>query len=324
MTFYKRAMLILGVVMMACLPVRAEIVDRIIAVVNDDVITLNEFKTLFEPYRRGIESNYQGRDKEIVIRHTEESFFHRLIDNILIEQEAKRIGISTTVREEDVMGVLQDMLIKQNITMQDFLQNIEKEGSSIETVKRDIRSQMIRMRILKREVKDKIIVTNEEIGEYYNKHRDDYEGKARVRIKQLLLPLPAGADKNAKMKIKKEAERLRDLIMQGESFDLLVAKYAQSPAAVQGGDLGFVEKGTIIPEVEAVAFSLPLGQVSEIIESRVGLHIIRVVDKRGAGVKPIAVVREEIKEILEEEKLEKKFDEWISSLRTRSHIDIRL
>jgi parvulin-like peptidyl-prolyl isomerase len=309
--------------MMACAPVRAEVVDRIIAVVNDDIITLHEFNVAFAPYLKNIETTYQGKDKDAVIRQTRESFLQRLVEHLLIEQEAKKTGISATVREEDVMGILQDTLAKQNLSMQDFLKNLEAEGSSIEQVKKDIRSQMIRMRLLRREVKDRIIVTDEEIGEYYNQHRDEYEGRESVRIKQLLLPLAAGADKNTKMKIRNEASRLRELIKQGEPFDMLVAKYSQSPAAIQGGDLGFIEKGTIIPEVEAAAFSLDVGQVSDVIESKLGFHIIKAVDKKGAGIKPIAVVREEIKAKIEEEKLEKKYEEWIASLMARSHVEVR-
>jgi parvulin-like peptidyl-prolyl isomerase len=309
---------------MVALPVRAEVVDRIVAVVNDEVITLHDLNTAFEPYEKNIESTYKGKDKDSVIKQTKESFFQRLIDNILIEQEAKKAGTSVTVKDEDVMNVIQDMLIKQKLSMPDFLKNLAKEGSSIETVKKEIKSQIIRMRLLKREVKDRIIVTDEEVGEYYNKHRQEYEGKESVRMKQILLLLPSGADETVKINMKKEALRLHELLMKGESFDLLASKYSQGPAAAQGGDVGFIERGTIIPEVETIAFRLPLEQVSEVIESSMGFHIIKVVDKKGAGLKPIAIVREEIKAKIEDEKLDKKFEEWISSVRDKSHIEIKL
>ena len=118
--------------------------------------------------------------------------------------------------------------------------------------------------------------------------------------------------------------RLRERIIKGESFDALTAQYSQGPAALQGGDVGFIEKGTIIPEVETVAFSLPPEQISDVIESSMGFHIIKVIDKKGAGLKPIAVVREEIQDRIENEKLEKKYEEWISSVREKAHIETRL
>jgi len=315
------ALIVLSMIMLSQ-PVCAEVIDKIIAVVNDDVITLYELNAAFEPYRNNIEKTYKGNDKEALINKSKQNFLQRLIDNMLIEQEAKKASIN--VREEDVMNVVQDMLIRQNISMQVFLKNLAQEGGSIEAVKKEIRSQMIRMKLLKREVKDKIIVTDEEIGEYYNKHREEYEGKESVRMKQILLLFPRGADETVKNKIGKEASLLRELIVKGESFDGLAAKYSQGPAAAQGGDVGFIEKGTIIPEVETAAFSLPLEEVSEVIKSSLGFHIIKVVDKKGAGLKPISMVREEIKTKIEEEKLEKKYEEWITAIRAKSHIEVKL
>lgn len=323
MEFLKRVFVIGGCLFWLSAPAWAQVLDRIIAVVNDDIITLYEFNAAFEPYLKNIEKTYPGKDKDQFIRQTREAFLQRMIDNLLIEQEAKRTGISATVKDEDVMNVLQDMLNRQNVSMQDFLQKVAREGGSLEAVKKEIRSQLIRMRILRREVKDKVIVTEEEIGAYYNKHRSEYEGNESVRIKHLMLPFPGEADQKVKERIKRDAEGLRERIRKGEPFDALVAKYSKGPAVDQGGDVGFIEKGVILPEVEAVAFSLPPGEISPVIESDVGVHIIQVIDKRGAGLKPIAAVREEIIAKIEEEKLESKFEQWIVSVRAKSHIEIR-
>jgi parvulin-like peptidyl-prolyl isomerase len=322
--FYKRIVLIVGWVMLLSIPVGADIVDKIVAVVNEDVITLSGFNAAFEPYRKNIEENYQGKDKEAVLKQARESFLQRLIDNMLIEQEAKKPGVGIVVKDEEVMGVIKDMLAKDKSTMDEFLKKLAREGNSLESIKKDIRNQIMRMRLLRREIKAKIVVSDEEIGEYYNKNRQNYEGKEVVRIKQILLLLPAQANKAMRMKVKDQTSNLRKRIKNGEPFELLAVKYSQGPEAKQGGDVGFIERGVIIPEVESIAFSLPLGQVSEVIESSLGFHIIMVVDKRGAGLKPIAAVREEIKAKIEDEKLDKKYEEWITSIRKKSYIEIRL
>jgi parvulin-like peptidyl-prolyl isomerase len=322
--FYKKLFLILWGVILLCAPAGAEVVDRIIAVVNDDIITLYEFNAAFEPYLKNIENTYKGNDKETVIKQTRSAFLQRLIDNILIEQEGKKSGTGIIVKDEEVMDVIRDIMTKQKLSMQDFLKNLAKEGNSLDSVKKEIRTQMMRARLLRREIKSKVIVTDEEIGEYYNKNRQDYEGKETVRIKQLLLLIPPNADSAAIAKVRTGAMQLHKRVMAGESFDLLIVKYSQGPAAAQGGDVGFVGRGTIIPEVEKVAFSLPVGQISEVIESSVGFHIIQVVDKKGAGLKPITAVREEIKTKIEDEKLDKKFEEWIASIRAKAHIEVKL
>ncbi|MDD5344525.1 MAG: peptidylprolyl isomerase [Smithella sp.] len=324
MKFYKKLFLILWGVILLCAPAGAEVVDRIIAVVNDDIITLYEFNAAFEPYLKNIENTYKGNDKETVIKQTRSAFLQRLIDNILIEQEGKKSGTGIIIKDEEVMDVIRDIMTKQKLSMQDFLKNLAKEGNSLDSVKKEIRTQMMRARLLRREIKSKVIVTDEEIGEYYNKNRQDYEGKETVRIKQLLLLIPPNADSAAIAKVRTGAMQLHKRVMAGESFDLLIVKYSQGPAAAQGGDVGFVGRGTIIPEVEKVAFSLPVGQISEVIESSVGFHIIQVVDKKGAGLKPITAVREEIKTKIEDEKLDKKFEEWIASIRAKAHIEVKL
>jgi parvulin-like peptidyl-prolyl isomerase len=322
--FYKKLFLILWGVILLCAPARPAVLDRIIAVVNDDIITLYEFNAAFEPYLKNIENTYKGNDKETVIKQTRSAFLQRLIDNILIEQEGKKSGTGIIVKDEEVMDVIRDIMTKQKLSMQDFLKNLAKEGNSLDSVKKEIRTQMMRARLLRREIKSKVIVTDEEIGEYYNKNRQDYEGKETVRIKQLLLLIPPNADSAAIAKVRTGAMQLHKRVMAGESFDLLIVKYSQGPAAAQGGDVGFVGRGTIIPEVEKVAFSLPVGQISEVIESGVGFHIIQVVDKKGAGLKPITAVREEIKTKIEDEKLDKKFEEWIASIRAKAHIEVKL
>ena len=324
MELCKRFVLIICSVILLCVPVGAEVVDKIIAVVNDEIITLTEFNTAFEPYLKNIEDNYKGKDKGAIINQAKEAFLNRLVDNLLIEQEAKKAGMGIVIKDEEVMDVIRDMMAKKKSNMEDFKKNLAREGNSLESLKKDIRSQMMRMRLLRREIKSKVIVSDEEIGEYYNKNRHDYEGKEAVRLKQIFLAIPAKADKKTKAKIKEEAGQLRKRVLAGESFELLAVKYSQGPGAAQGGDIGFIEKGTIIAAVESVAFNLPMEQVSEVIESGIGFHIIKVVDKKGAGLKPIAAVREEIKTKIEDEKLEKKYEEWITSIRKKSFIEIKM
>jgi parvulin-like peptidyl-prolyl isomerase len=319
--FCKLIVLTIAVLMLAGTQARSEITDKIIAVVNGEIITQNEFNAALEPYLKRIDDTYQGSDKEAIIRQTKAALLQRFIDDLLIEQEAKKAG--TSIKEEEVMEVLRDSLARQNIRMEDFLKKMESEGKPLETVKNEVRGQMMRTRLMRREIKSKVMISDQEIGEYYNRHRDEYEGKEAVRIKQILLLIPKNADEETKAGIRNEAQQILKRAASGEPFDLLAMKYSQGPEAQQGGDIGFIEKGVTIPEVEKAAFSLPLEQISSVIESSLGFHIIKVIDKRGAGLKKIESVREEIKTKLEDEKLDKKYDEWISAVRKKSYIEIR-
>ena len=318
---YKVMAVTMLLVMLISTSVLGAMADKIIAVVNDEIITLKEFDEACEPYLKKIEETRQGNNKAEVIKQTKDAILQRLIDKLLIEHEAKKVG--TSVKDEEVMSVLKDILTKQNVSMEVYIKKLEKDGNSLSSVKNEIKGQLMRMRLMRWEIKSKIVISEQEIGEYYNQHRDEYEGKEAVRIQQILLIMPPNADRAVKAKIKEDASQIQKRAMSGEPFDSLAAQYSQGPAAAQGGDVGFIEKGGMIPEIEAVAFSLPPDKVSGVIESGLGFHIIKVVDKRGAGLKPIDAVREEIKAKLEDGKLEKKYDEWISEVRKKSHIDIR-
>ena len=303
--------------------VYADVVDRIVAVVNDEVITLAELDHEFEPYAKNINESYKGPDKDDVIRKNKNALLRQMIDQILIEQTAKKAGGIAAIKDEEVTSILNEMLAKNKTTMGDYVKKLAAEGSSLDHVRKEIKSQMLRMRLLRREVQSKIIVTDEEIGAYYDQHRDDYEGKEASHIKQIFLPVSESDPGTVRAQTKKLATELRDRISKGDSFEMLAVQYSKGPTAAQGGDIGFVEKGVIVPEVEKAAFSLPVGKLSEVIETEQGYHLIVVIDKQGAGLKPIATVRSEVKAKIEEEKISKKFEEWMEDLRKKSFIDIR-
>ena len=325
MKAYKTGFAVILAVLLISAPAAAGVADRIVAVVNGEVITLSELHRAFAPYAAHIEANYKGPDKEAFLKQGEAAFLQRMIDQMLIEQEAKKPGAGiAAVKDEEVMGMVKDMLAKNRLTMQDYLKKLAEEGKTLESAKQEIRGQMLRMRLLRREVQSRILVTDEEIGEYYDKHREDYEGREAVHIRQIFLPVPEGADSGARDRVRAEANQLRERILKGERFEVMAARYSRGPAAAEGGDIGFVERGVMMPEVEKAAFSLPVGEVSEVLETEAGFLLLVVVDKKGAGLKPLPVVRDEIKAKIEDEKVNKKYDEWMAELRKKSFIDIRL
>ena len=325
MKAYKTGFAVILAVLLISVPAAAAVADRIVAVVNGEVITLSELHRAFAPYAAHIEANYKGPDKEAFLKQNQAAFLQRMIDQMLIEQEAKKPGAGiAAVKDEEVMAVVKDMLAKNRLTMQAYLKKLAEEGNTLESSKQEIRGQMLRMRLLRREVQSRILVTDEEIGEYYDKHREDYEGREAVHIRQIFLPVPEGADSGARDRVRAEANQLRERILKGERFEVMAARYSRGPAAAEGGDIGFVERGVMMPEVEKTAFSLPVGEVSEVLETEAGFLLLVVVDKKGAGLKPLPVVRDEIKAKIEDEKVNKKYDEWMAELRKKSFIDIRL
>jgi peptidyl-prolyl cis-trans isomerase SurA len=305
-----------------CTSAQAEVADRIVAVVNDEVITLSELNSAFEPFRANVLASNTGVEKEKVLAESRMILLNRMTDNLLIEQQSRKAGI--VIAEEELMSAIKDLIRRRNISQEDLQKALDREGTTLEMYKKGVRDQLMRIKLIQREIKSKVAVSDEEIGAYYLKRREDYEGKETVRIRQILLSLPKEVDRAEKEKIRLDAEAIHKLLLDGEPFERLSAKYSQGSAAAAGGDIGYIERGMILHEVEEVAFGLSLNQVSGVIESPVGFHIIKVIDRRGAGLKNIESVREEIREKIDQEKMEKKFDEWLDALRAKSHIEIKM
>jgi peptidyl-prolyl cis-trans isomerase SurA len=301
---------------------QAEVADRVVAVVNDEVITLSEWNSAFEPFRENVVRSLVGEARERVMTENRMILLNRMIDNLLIEQQSRKAGI--VIAEDELNNAIRDLLKRRNLSQDELQKALDREGTTMEMYRKGVREQLMRIRLVQREIKSRVTVSDEEIGAYYLKHRQDYEGKETVRIRQILLPLPKEGDQAAKEKIRADAAEVHKLLLNGESFEQLSAKYSQGSAAATGGDIGYIEKGMILHEVEEVAFGLSINQISGVIESPIGFHVIKVIDRRGAGLKNIESVREEIREKIDQEKMEKKFDEWLDALRAKSHVEIKM
>jgi len=299
---------------------QAAVADRIVAVVNGEVITLSEFSNTFAPYGARLEA-YQGQDRDKAVADTKMNILNRMVEDLLMEQLARKEKLIP--KENEVDAAIKDLLKRRNITDDQLKQALAKDGTTMESYRKGIRNQLMRIRLVQKEIRSKVAISDDEIGTYYLKHHEEYEGKETVRVRQILLAAPQDGDPAVREKQRAEAEAVRARLLNGELFEKLAAQYSQGPMA-QGGDIGFIERGMVLPEIEEVAFSLQVNQISAVIESPAGFHILQVTDRRGAGLKAIETVREEIREKLEEEKMEKKFEEWLLELRRKSHVEIKL
>ena len=300
-------------------PVCAQIADRIVAIVNEDVITLSELNAAFEPYAARINATYRGGDKAKVMAEGRTAILNRMIDNKLIEQQSKQSGL--TVKDDEAMNVIRGMLASKKMELDEFVKVLERDGSSLDAHRKEIKDQLLRQRLIRREIQSKIVVSDEEVGAYYKKHQDEYEGKEAVRVRMILLATSQGTERDA---LRRQAGELRARLLKGEPFEMLAAQYSQGPTAPTGGDIGYIERGQTLPELEEAAFRMAVGEISPVIELAQGLYLLKVVDKRGGGLKPFAEVRQEIIMKIEDEKMGQRFDVWIADLRKKSHVVIKL
>ena len=302
-------------------PVSAAVVDRIIVIVNNKLITQSDFHNVFDPIKKRIEASLSGSEREKALRETREALLNRMIDNILIDQEAAKMGI--VVDDEEISGTIQNILTQRKLTMSDFEKILDQEGLSLEAYRKEIRDQILRSRIVRYELRSLVVVTDEEIGDYYMKNRKDYDGQEAVYIKQIIMFFPDQDNQDMRREISETMEDILRQLRAGESFDKLAIQFSQGPTAREGGDIGYIPRGIMPPAVEEIAFAMEPGEISDIIESEQGFSIIAITDRRAGGSSMIESAREEIKEKIMENKIAKRYDDWISDLRKKSLIVIK-
>ena len=310
-----------SLLIIAATAARAEIVDRIVAVVNDDVVTQYELDSAVETILKRYERTIRPEDRDRLAAEAKKALVGRLIDDLLLRQEARRLGI--TVRDEEVNTTIQESLKRRNMTLDEMQQALAREGTSFERYREASRSDLIKMRIMQREIRQRVSVTNEEIGAYYQEHRDEYEGKLRVRFQMIALPAPEGSDPQVRAEQREKAEAILKRVRAGEPFEALANEFGTGPGQT-GGDIGYVEKGSMHPGIEEVAFGLKPGEVSDVIETPQGFTLIRALDRRGGGSLTVKATREDVEDRLYRAKMDKKFEEWLAERRQKAHIEIRL
>ena len=276
--------------------------DRIIAIVNDDIITSSELKTA---------------DTK-VFQSTSLSF---LIEKKLQLQAAKKKGVSVTDAEVD--EALNDIRKMNNFNSEEEMKEaLLKEGISIEDYKREITEQLIILKVVNREVKSKITVSDKDVENYYQSHNDYFKIQESIRIGYVNVPVKfSDSEEEVQKALRKITGILGDL-NNNVSISELKRRYPDTRDINFVSDLGFVKKGDLMPELENPAFSLKEGEISEVIKTSKGFYIIKKFGVKKTEYKPVDEVKDSIRDAVFQEKSESAYKEWLYNLKTSSYINI--
>ncbi|MBW1918109.1 MAG: SurA N-terminal domain-containing protein [Deltaproteobacteria bacterium] len=295
-------------------PAPAEIVDRIVAQVNGEIITLSDVEQSIKFMRSNPQTGGRIQDNEA----TRRQMLDVLIDRKLAKEEANRLGI--TIPDNEVAQALEAIKKKNNLPDDEALaQALAKEGMTLDQLRQQITEQMQQERLIQYTVKGKVRVSEDKIREYYdNVYR---QGGSQVHLKLIVLPYPPGATETQKAETRALAEKILQECRQGASFESLARQYSKGPNAANGGDLGYVDRADIDPNIYALIERLCPGEYAPI-ESPQGFHLFKLVNRRAGRSKSFAEVKPEIERILLREQMAKKFSEWLKTLRDKAHIKI--
>jgi len=299
----------------------SEVLDRIVAVVNEDIILLSELRERMEPYAQRIRQQGFDLDKERqMIYKVREEMLNRLVDEKLTDQEIKRNDIQ--VDDAEIDSTIERIKAANSFTDEDLRRFLEQDQMTMEQYREKIREQVLRTRLVNYQVKSKIVITEEEIRAYYDSHPELYGGKLRYHLRNILMRVPDFSTDTEKQAIKEQMQQIQSQIDAGESFADLARTYSQSPAAAEGGDIGEFAKETLSPQIQEALDGLNPGQATAVLDTDQGFQLFYVEAVNRTEGKPLENVREDIHQKLFAEVVDKKFLSWLEDLRSQSHIKI--
>ena len=320
--------LLIGLSMATGMPISAELwaqetelVDRIVAVVNNDIITLFDLNRAFAPYVRNIRAlQYPAEKERQTLFKVRQDILNQLIDSMLADQQIKRGRI--TISEKEINKTIERFKESRQLTDEQLRLGLESQGMSMEDYRQEIKDQILRAKLVNREVKAKIVITKEDISKYYENHREKYAGEKKYYLWNMYIKVPAGSGSLERNSARGQMEAMRSRLKQGQSFISLVDELKRSPSIVQGTDLGFFSLADLAAQLQQVVEKMNPGDYSGVLETNFGYQIIYVQKVEESQAKPLESVEAEIEQILFKEMVDNKYQQWLEQLRAKSHIRI--
>jgi len=301
---------------------RGEVLERIVAVVNNDVITLSELEETAKPIIEQVKQSSLPAEREEKEQKARRAVLDQLIENKLLEQEIKNRKVE--VSERDIDAAIEQIKQQNQVSENELKAILAKDGITFPAYRRRIRDDIGKMRLISREIKSKIVLKEEDVRKNYQDTLARFTEAAEVKVQQIFFVVPQLAPEEQVAAIRKEALSILERARRGEDFAELARKYSQAPEAREGGVLGFFKHKELRPELEEAAFKLQPGEVSGLIKSSEGLHILRVLERKGGEPKPFAEVQNQIRDEMMQAEAERQFLEWMKVLRAKAYIEIRL
>jgi len=305
-----RLALVVGL-LLAAVPARAEVVDRIVAVVNGQAVTLFELNQHMRP----LLDRFRGREltmqEKAAIAKMRTDLLQKIIDDMLITQQVEKLGLSAT--EVEVQNSVERFYKQNGMTAEDFDKQLLLEGMTREEFAQKVRQDILKHRLLGFMVRRKVVVSDEEVKAYYEKHIESFRKDKEVALSVILLPLAEDAD------------ALRGRIAGGElAFADAADLYSRGPGVGQGGSLGRLAWVDLAQDWRDSLEGVAPGGMTRPFDFRGHTAILRLDDLREGETRPLEEVKEEIRDRLFGIQAEARFSEYMQTLRDEAVIEMKL
>jgi parvulin-like peptidyl-prolyl isomerase len=302
--------------LLAGLPLRAELADGIKSVVNTAVITYSQVEQFTAPAADALRQQYAN----------EPNLFQQKMNGALSDSLEQLVERQLILRDFDVEGYqlpedVVDQLVQDRIRERfgdrvTFIKTLQAQGMTVEQFRKEVRDQYIVQALRQKNVSSEIIISPYKVETYYQAHLDDFKMEDEIKLRMIVLNKTSPDDTNTVQR----ANEILSEIKKGASFQQMASVYSDGSQKSQGGDWGWVERSVLRKDLAEVAFSLKPGQMSGVIDTPNSVFLMLVEDTRPAHVRPLREVRDDIEKTLttqEQARLEKK---WIDGLKRKTFI----
>ena len=287
----------------------------VLARVNGENVTKVEFDRLIK--------NYEVRANQPIPAERRDEVFRQALDELLtytvLSQETRARKVAVT--DEEVDNNIKQMRSRFP-TEEEFKKALDARGMTLEKLKADTRIDISINRMVESEVSAQPAPTDAECREFYDKNPDKFKQDESVRASHILFRVDENADAATKKKAMDQAQAVLKEARAGADFAELAKKHSADGSAQQGGDLNYFSHGQMVPPFDQAAFALKTGQISDIVTTQFGYHIIKVTDHKAASTVAFDQVNARIKDFLAEQQKQKKADAFIQSLKQKAKIEV--
>jgi len=304
----------------------SKIVDRIVAVVNGQPITLYELqqraKPLLDKYLKNIKDPKLRKEKEQEILS---QVLPQMIDEVLVDQEVRKRKLKVT--NEEVNSAIKQILKRNHLTLKQFKEILAKSGSSFKQYKKELAKELLRLQLIQAEVKSKIVITDEQVDEYIKSHPDvlaKIPNKTQY-VLQYICFAPLDPKDPASVRLaKQKAEQAFKELKKGVSFSEILKEYHCKDCKVDGGTLGSFTLDEMANSIRKAVEGLKTGEFTPVIRTPLGWEIFRLKSIINTKKQGSLIEKEKIRQLLYKKEVDKRFKKWLEQLRERSSIRILL
>ena len=294
-----------------------DVIEEIVAIVNDDIITLSEYRAEYQANLQSLRAQLQGEEFDRQLEQMRKGLLNQMITDVLLLQEASKMeGLNV----DEQMKLYIDNLKKENNIESDeeFIRILRQQGSDYDEWRAVLKKNMMKEAVVVTNVHQSIVIDEAEVVSYHKLHPEEFTDPPEYKLKGILISSGAGSDEGLEAK-KRE---ISGKIAAGEDFGALASEYSVGPEKEANGDLGIFKKGELAKDLEGAVENLKEGEITPWIQMRNVWYLLKLEEKKEARLKEFEEARRDIEQRIFAEKAQEKFEEFMKELRERSYIKI--